>query len=87
MVGDEPGNRPQRRAGVLLGGALGNLTDRLARSPDRCAAGWWICGGALIVLLTLLGLHPTATGNAGAAAGRPARNRPAEPYPLSPGAG
>jgi hypothetical protein len=43
---------------VLLGGALGNLTDRLPRSPGRCAAGWWICGGALIVLLTLLGLHP-----------------------------
>jgi signal peptidase II len=62
--------------GLLLGGALGNLTDRLARSPGPLR-GWVVdflqlphwpvfnladsaicCGGALIVLLTLLGLHP-----------------------------
>jgi signal peptidase II len=62
--------------GLLLGGALGNLTDRIARSPGPLR-GWvvdWIqlphwpvfnladsaicCGGALMVLLTLMGLHP-----------------------------
>jgi signal peptidase II len=62
--------------GLLLGGALGNLTDRLARSPGPLR-GWVVdflqlphwpvfnladsaicCGGALIVLLTLLGLYP-----------------------------
>jgi signal peptidase II len=62
--------------GLLLGGALGNLTDRIARSPGPLR-GWvvdWIqlphwpvfnladsaicCGGALMVLLTVMGLHP-----------------------------
>jgi signal peptidase II len=62
--------------GLLLGGALGNLTDRITRSPGPLR-GWvvdWIqlphwpvfnladsaicCGGALMVLLTVLGLHP-----------------------------
>lgn len=62
--------------GLLLGGALGNLTDRLARGPGPLR-GWVVdflqlphwpvfnladsaicCGGALIVLLMLLGLHP-----------------------------
>jgi signal peptidase II len=62
--------------GLLLGGALGNLTDRLARSPGPLR-GWVVdflqlphwpvfnladsaicCGGALIVLLTLIGLRP-----------------------------
>jgi signal peptidase II len=62
--------------GLLLGGALGNLTDRVARSPGPLR-GWvvdWIqlphwpvfnladsaicCGGALMVLLTVMGLHP-----------------------------
>ena len=62
--------------GLLLGGALGNLTDRIVRSPGPLR-GWvvdWIqlphwpvfnladsaicCGGALMVLLTVMGLHP-----------------------------
>jgi signal peptidase II len=62
--------------GLLLGGALGNLTDRIARSPGPLR-GWVVdflqlphwpvfnladsaicCGGALMVLLTVLGLHP-----------------------------
>jgi signal peptidase II len=62
--------------GLLLGGALGNLTDRITRSPGPLR-GWvvdWIqlphwpvfnladsaicCGGALMVLLTVMGLHP-----------------------------
>jgi signal peptidase II len=62
--------------GLLLGGALGNLTDRIVRSPGPLR-GWVVdfiqlphwpvfnvadsaicCGGALMVLLTILGLHP-----------------------------
>ncbi|MGH3069964.1 MAG: signal peptidase II [Streptosporangiaceae bacterium] len=62
--------------GLLLGGALGNLTDRIARSPGPLR-GWVVdfiqlphwpvfnvadsaicCGGALMVLLTILGLRP-----------------------------
>ena len=62
--------------GLLLGGAMGNLTDRIFRSPAPFR-GWvvdWIqvphwpvfnladsaicCGGALMVLLTILGVHP-----------------------------
>jgi signal peptidase II len=62
--------------GLLLGGALGNLADRIFRSPGPLR-GWvvdWIqlphwpvfnladsaicCGGALMVLLTVMGLHP-----------------------------
>jgi signal peptidase II len=62
--------------GLLLGGALGNLTDRIARSPGPMR-GWVVdfiqlphwpvfnladsaicCGGALMVLLTILGVHP-----------------------------
>ncbi len=62
--------------GLLLGGALGNLTDRIARSPGPLR-GWVVdfiqlphwpvfnladsaicCGGALMVLLTVMGLHP-----------------------------
>ncbi len=62
--------------GLLLGGALGNLTDRMFRSPGPLR-GWVVdfiqlphwpvfnladsaicCGGALMVLLTLLGLRP-----------------------------
>jgi signal peptidase II len=62
--------------GLLLGGALGNLTDRIARSPgplrgrvvDFIQLPHWpvfnladsaiCCGGALMVLLTVVGLHP-----------------------------
>jgi lipoprotein signal peptidase len=62
--------------GLLLGGALGNLTDRIVRSPGPLR-GWVVdfiqlphwpvfnladsaicCGGALMVLLTVIGLHP-----------------------------
>ncbi len=62
--------------GLLLGGALGNLTDRIVRSPGPLR-GWVVdliqlphwpvfnladsaicCGGALMVLLTVMGLHP-----------------------------
>ncbi len=62
--------------GLLLGGALGNLTDRIARSPGPLR-GWVVdfiqlphwpvfnladsaicCAGALMVVLTLLGLRP-----------------------------
>jgi signal peptidase II len=62
--------------GLLLGGALGNLTDRIVRSPGPLR-GWVVdfiqlphwpvfnvadsaicCGGALMVLLTILGVHP-----------------------------
>jgi lipoprotein signal peptidase len=69
--------------GLLLGGALGNLTDRIARSPGPLR-GWvvdWIqlphwpvfnladsaicCGGALMVLLTVMGLHPDGQSDRG----------------------
>ena len=32
--------------GLLLGGAMGNLTDRLFRFPGRCRAGWWTGSGS-----------------------------------------
>ena len=62
--------------GLLLGGALGNLTDRIVRSPGPLR-GWVVdfiqlphwpvfnladsaicCAGALMVLLTVLGVRP-----------------------------
>jgi signal peptidase II len=62
--------------GLLLGGALGNLTDRIARGPGPLR-GWVVdfielphwpvfnladsaicCAGALMVLLTVLGVRP-----------------------------
>jgi signal peptidase II len=65
--------------GLLLGGAVGNLTDRIARAPGPFR-GWVVdfiqfphfaifnladsaitCGGVLMVLLALRGLHPDGT--------------------------
>ena len=65
--------------GLLLGGAIGNLTDRIARAPGAFR-GWVVdfiqfphfaifnladsaitCGGVLMVLLALRGLHPDGT--------------------------
>jgi len=73
--------------GLLLGGALGNLTDRIARSPGPLR-GWVVdfiqlphwpvfnladsaicCGGALMVLLTVLGLRPDGQVERGRGAG------------------
>ena len=91
--------------GLLLGGALGNLTDRIARSPGPLR-GWvvdWIqlphwpvfnladsaicCGGALMVLLTVMGLHPDGQVERRS---RGAARRDGEPgggEPLGPGPG
>ena len=74
--------------GLLLGGALGNLTDRLTRGPGPLR-GWVVdflqlphwpvfnladsaicCGGVLIVLLTLLGLHPDGRRECGRRSGQ-----------------
>jgi signal peptidase II len=78
--------------GLLLGGALGNLTDRIARSPGPLR-GWVVdfiqlphwpvfnladsaicCGGALMVLLTILGVHPDSQVGRGTSPG-PRRGR------------
>jgi signal peptidase II len=90
--------------GLLLGGALGNLTDRIVRGPGPLR-GWVVdfiqlphwpvfnladsaicCGGALMVLLTILGLHPDGQvergrrpASAGTEAGR--AGYPGEPGP------
>ena len=85
--------------GLLLGGALGNLTDRIARSPGPLR-GWVVdfiqlphwpvfnladsaicCAGALMVLLTVLGLRPDGHAERrprGTATPRPRRKLPAE---------
>jgi lipoprotein signal peptidase len=86
--------------GLLLGGALGNLTDRIARSPAPLR-GWvvdWIqlphwpvfnladsaicCGGALMVLLTVMGLHPDGQSERGS---RGADHRDGESRGAAPG--
>ena len=78
--------------GLLLGGALGNLTDRIARSPGPLR-GWVVdfiqlphwpvfnladsaicCGGVLMVLLTILGVHPDGQVDRGTSRG-PHRGR------------
>jgi len=80
--------------GLLLGGALGNLTDRIARSPGPLR-GWvvdWIqlphwpvfnladsaicCGGALMVLLTVMGLHPDGKVERGSRGAHPRGGEP-----------
>jgi len=91
--------------GLLLGGALGNLTDRVARSPGPLR-GWvvdWIqlphwpvfnladsaicCGGALMVLLTVMGLHPDGQSDRGSrgADHRDGESRGGEPRGAAPG--
>ena len=91
--------------GLLLGGALGNLTDRIFRSPGPLR-GWvvdWIqlphwpvfnladsaicCGGALMVLLTVMGLRPDGQVERGSrgAADRGAEARGGEPRSPGPG--
>ena len=74
-------------SGLLLGGALGNLSDRIARSPGPLR-GWVVdfiqlphwpvfnladsaicCGGALMVLLTVLGVRPDGQVERGRGAG------------------
>jgi lipoprotein signal peptidase len=91
--------------GLLLGGALGNLTDRIARSPGPLR-GWvvdWIqlphwpvfnladsaicCGGALMVLLTVMGLHPDGQSDRGSrgADHRDGESRGGEPRGAAPG--
>jgi signal peptidase II len=73
--------------GLLLGGALGNLSDRIARSPGPLR-GWVVdfiqvphwpvfnladsaicCGGALMVLLTVLDVRPDGRVDRGRGAG------------------
>ena len=87
--------------GLLLGGALGNLTDRIARSPGPLR-GWVVdfiqlphwpvfnladsaicCAGALMVLLTVLGLRPDGHAER-EPAGRPRRRGRGGSYPLRP---
>ena len=84
--------------GLLLGGAAGNLTDRIARAPG-VFRGWVVdfiqvrdfailnladaaitCGGVLMVLLALRGLHPDGTDERAAQAAAPesAGQQPAE---------
>jgi lipoprotein signal peptidase len=91
--------------GLLLGGALGNLTDRIARSPGPLR-GWvvdWIqlphwpvfnladsaicCGGALMVLLTVMGLHPDGQSDRGSRGvdHRDGEPRGGEPRGAAPG--
>ena len=91
--------------GLLLGGALGNLTDRIARSPGPLR-GWvvdWIqlphwpvfnladsaicCGGALMVLLTVMGLHPDGQSDRGSrgADHRDGKSPGGEPRGAAPG--
>ena len=87
--------------GLLLGGALGNLTDRIARGPGPLR-GWVVdfiqlphfavfnvadsaicCGGALMVLLTVLGLRPDGQADRGTRRGenRGGETRGADPGP------
>ena len=87
--------------GLLLGGALGNLTDRIARSPGPLR-GWVVdfiqlphwpvfnladsaicCGGALMVLLTILGVHPDGQVDRGTSRGphRGSESRGPDPGP------
>ncbi|MGI8449779.1 MAG: signal peptidase II [Streptosporangiaceae bacterium] len=91
--------------GLLLGGALGNLTDRIARGPGPLR-GWVVgfiqlphwpvfnladsaicCGGALMVLLTVMGLHPDGQVERGSqgADHRGADHRGGEPRGTGPG--
>ena len=88
--------------GLLLGGALGNLTDRIARGPGPLR-GWVVdfiqlphwpvfnladsaicCGGALMVLLTVLGLRPDGQVERGRGAGE---TRNADPGGREPSGG
>jgi signal peptidase II len=91
--------------GLLLGGSLGNLTDRIARGPGPLR-GWVVdfiqlphfavfnvadsaicCGGALMVLLTVMGLHPDGHVDRGSRAGqnRGGETRAGDPRGAAPG--
>ena len=91
--------------GLLLGGATGNLSDRIFRSPGvfRGDVVDWIelphwpvfnladsaicCGGALMVLLTVMGLHPDGQSDRGSrgADHRDGESRGGEPRGAAPG--